>query len=179
MMRAAAIAGACLGASALVAPVSVRADKDGLTKLIREYCLDFRGTPDAALARAMKAKKLGPQGEVRDTSSPYATSVGFVETPDPLVLPGSMVMVFSSPSKSQPVSGCEVVAHSDDLDGVVARLRTAYRLGEEIVSPTGDNSEAAGRGSFGGRPFEFKLYFDPKQKGKSGAFNFTVIRGQP
>ena len=164
---------ACAYLTTLVTPSPGRADtNDTLLELIRDYCLHFRGTPDAALARAMKSG-LDPRGAWRDKGPPYTTEVGLVE------IPGAVVMTFSSGSKSRPVSACRFVAYSDDMAELAQRMTEDFALGDEFVRAIDNWRDASGRASFGGRTFVFRLEYGLQDNRKAGAFTLTVNRARP
>ncbi len=145
---------------------------DALIKLIQDYCINFRGTPDAALARAMKSG-LDPRGASRDGGPPYTTEIGLVK------IPGSVVMTFSSPSKSKPITECRFVAYSDEMAALAKRMKDDYALGIETVRPLDNWREASGRAGFGGRSYRFRLQYGLQDNRKAGAFTLTVTRAKP
>jgi hypothetical protein len=146
------------------------AENDDMMKVVNDLCVNHRGNIKDGAAKAMKLP-FAPEDGGPDRGVPPRMRMVWFEK-----LGGGSILAFSAKSLSAPVSDCKLVAHVRDLPDLVARMKTAFDLGEPKASDSSVQLTMKGQKTIDGKAYAVELVYGFEENKPSGAFTLTTTR---
>jgi hypothetical protein len=143
-------------------------ENDDVLKIVDDFCANPR---DKLRDVGTKASKLGFGAEYTQKRGPPPLHAAWL----PKLGTGS-ILTFSAKSASEPVNECRLVSHVQDLADLVARLKTAFDLGDPKASDASVQLTIKGQKTIGGKAYVVELVYGFEENKLSGAFTLTTNR---
>ena len=148
-----------------------RADvNDTIFQAIQDFCIKGHKSVDAAARFALKSP-FQPRDMGTEKGPPYGREIGLHK------LAGASIVTFMGPSRNAPPNECLFVSYSDDLAGLLARMKAAFALSEPVENTLVYNGwRSSGSVAVTSRAAAVKLDYSLQDNKKAGSFNLRIAR---